>query len=124
MCSHITKAFSHCHSGEEKLRSSKTVVYLLIWQVALLETMTDALSAAGTIVAVIGACSKICQYTVNIIQTLRNAPLEFIQLSNELNDLNAILNELYIASLADTGRRNSQSTAQKGDVAENVVFAT
>ena len=56
--------------------------------------MADPLSVGSGIVALICACTAIGNCTVSFIGALRDAPLELLMLSNEANNLNAILNEI------------------------------
>ena len=66
--------------------------------------MADPVSIGASIVTLVGACTAIGERTVKFVEALRDAPLELAMLSNEVNDLNAVLNEVgcvYLTKLRD-----------------------
>ena len=83
--------------------------------------MADPLSVGSGIITLVCACTAIGKYTVRFIGALRDAPLELVMLSNEVNDLNAILNEINPASL--DGQITVSST-QRTALSENAGIIT
>jgi hypothetical protein len=71
--------------------------------------MADPFSSlAKNIMAVAGATTSSAHGLYKLIQAFRNAPLELAQLSNEVNDLRAVLSEVEIAC-RDIERNNDQT---------------
>ncbi|KAF1995639.1 hypothetical protein P154DRAFT_580700 [Amniculicola lignicola CBS 123094] len=56
--------------------------------------MADPLSVAASVVTLVSVCTAISKRTVTFIRSLREAPEELIQLSNEISDLTTILNQM------------------------------
>ena len=63
--------------------------------------MADPFSMGTGIVTLLGACTAIGKCTVSFIGALRDAPLELLTLSNEVNNLGTILNDIGVSSSAD-----------------------
>jgi phage tail sheath gpL-like len=59
----------------------------------------DPFSATASAVALLGAGVTCARILRNLIKDFRDAPLELIAMSNEVNDLNAVLAEIEIAGL-------------------------
>jgi hypothetical protein len=73
--------------------------------------MSDPLSVASGLIAVIGAGMACANRLHNIIHAFRHAPLELAALSNEVNDLSAVLTEIEAAAF-DTNRLPGPSQRQ------------
>ena len=86
--------------------------------------MADPLSVGSGIVTLICACTAIGKCTVSFIAALRDAPLELLMLSNEVNDLNAILNEINHSSSANTDGQNATPSTQPNALLENKAVVT
>jgi Fungal N-terminal domain of STAND proteins len=66
----------------------------------------DPLSVAASVVAVLGASTKCAKLLHQLIHDFRHAPCKMTVLSNEVNDLNAVLTEIEVAT------SNIESVAQ------------
>lgn len=84
----------------------------------------DPVSAAASLLTLSSACASIGGLTVNLIKTLQNAPKELIMLSNEVNDLSAILHEIHHASLPSVSNSNNEHELQQTSLAQNITFAS
>lgn len=58
--------------------------------------MADPLSVTASALTVIGASSACANFLLEFIKGLRNAPAELLALSNEVNELKIVLNEIKI----------------------------
>ena len=81
--------------------------------------MADPLSVGSGIVTLVGACTAIGKRTVSFIGALRDAPLELLMLSNEVNGLNAVLEEINHPSSANTDGQTTTSSTQQNALLEN-----
>lgn len=79
--------------------------------------MADPLSVGSGLVTLISTCTAIGKHTVSFIEALRDAPLELVFLSNELNDLNAILNEVSHVFSTKAHEQTIPSTTQQNVLA-------
>ena len=86
--------------------------------------MADPLSVGSGIVTLICACTAIGKCAVSFIGALRDAPLELLMLSNEVNDLNVILSEIYHSSSANTEGQNTTPNTQPNALLENEAVVT
>lgn len=86
--------------------------------------MADPLSVTASIVTLVSACTAIGKRTVSFIGALRDAPLELVMLSNEVNDLNAILNEISHASSANADEQITSSSIHQTALAQNIAIST
>ena len=86
--------------------------------------MADPLSVGSGIVTLVCACTAIGKFTVSFVGALRDAPLELVMLSNEVNDLNAILNEINHASSANIDGQSNTSGTQQNALSENTAVIT
>lgn len=59
----------------------------------------DPFSATASAVALLGAGVACARTLRTLIKDFRDAPLELIALSNEVNDLNAVLAEIEVAQV-------------------------
>ena len=84
----------------------------------------DPLSAAASVVALITLCTNVGRETVEIVGALRKAPMELVVLSNEVNDLNAILNEVRCAFIADLGTPHEQVGDRQSSFDRRTNFAS
>ena len=83
----------------------------------------DPVSATASVMTLISACTSIGGLKVSLIRTLRKAPKELIMLSNEVNDLSAILHEIQLASQADFSNGRTELELQQTSLAQNTTFA-
>ena len=81
--------------------------------------MADPLSIGTGIVTLLGACTAIGKCTVSFIGALRDAPLELLMLSIEVNDLGSMLNEISDSSSADADGQFTISNTQHSALMEN-----
>lgn len=86
--------------------------------------MADPLSVGSSIITLVCACTAIGKCTVKFIGALKDAPLELLMLSNEVNDLNAILNEIDHSSSANTDGQNTTPSAQQNALIGNKAVVT
>ena len=86
--------------------------------------MADPLSVGSGIVTLICACTAIGKCTVSFIGALRDAPLELLMLSNEVNDINVILSEISYSSLANTEGQNNIPITQPNALMGNKAVVT
>lgn len=86
--------------------------------------MADPLSVTASIVTLVGACTAIGKCTVSFMGALRDAPLELVMLSNEVNDLNAILNEISHAFSANVDGQITSSGIHQTALAQNIAIST
>lgn len=84
----------------------------------------DPLSATASVVALITLCTNVGRGTLDLVKTLNKAPVELVLLSNEVNDLSAILNEVRLACLADSRAPKEQSFSDQSSLSNRVTFAT
>ena len=56
--------------------------------------MADPLSAAVSVLAVMGACAACRKQLNNLLRAVRDAPVEILALSNEINDMSVVLTDV------------------------------
>lgn len=87
-------------------------------------TAMDPVSAAASVVTLIILCTNVGRETVELVGALRKAPMELVILSNEVNDLNAILNEVRDAFIADLGTPQEQVGERQSSFGRRTNFAS
>ena len=81
--------------------------------------MADPLSVTASAIAVLGTGAACAKALLSIIQSIRNAPEELMALSNEVNNVNAIIHE--VSKLCESLAVENSSTAQFIETLERLL---
>jgi hypothetical protein len=81
--------------------------------------MADPLSVTAGTIAVLGTGAACAKALLSIIQSIRNAPEELMALSNEVNNVNAIIHE--VSELCESLAMDHSSTAQFLETLESLL---
>ena len=84
----------------------------------------EPVSAIASVVTLMTVCTTVGHSTLDLLRTFRKAPVELVLLSNDLNDLNAILNEVRLACLADSTAPEDRISSQQGGLSNRGAFLT
>lgn len=82
--------------------------------------MADPLTVGVSVVTLIGACATVGERMVKFVQALRDAPSELMMLSNEVNEMTAVLTEIEHVGLASTCGNNITFDVPNSHLTENI----
>ena len=86
--------------------------------------MADPLTIGVSVVTLIGACATVGERMVKFVRALRDAPLELLMLSNEVNEMAAVLAGIEQVRLASTSGNNIALDDPNSIWTENIPIAT